>query len=264
MLTFLKLGGSLITDKKVERGFRREVMVRLAAEIASALREEPDLRLLIGHGSGSFGHFAASRHKTIEGVHTHEEWQAFAEVATVAAELNYQVAATLRKAGVPAWRIQPSASAMSRDGELIDMSVLPVQCALEHRLVPLVYGDVCLDEIRGGTITSTEKVFFYLAGQLPVDRIVLVGEVDGVLDADRQVIPQITPANIDHILDLLGGSSGVDVTGGMETKVQDMVDLARRNQNLTIRIMSGLHEGLVYRTLVNGATPGTLISHQEG
>lgn len=260
MLTFLKLGGSLITDKKVERGFRREVMERLAAEIASALQEHPDLRLLIGHGSGSFGHFVASRHKTIQGVHTPEEWQAFAEVATVAAELNYLVAGTLHKAGVPTWRIQPSASAVSHNGELIAMNLLPVQRALEHCLVPLVYGDVCLDEIRGGTITSTEKIFFYLASQLPVDRIVLLGEVQGVLDVDRQVIPQITPANLDSILDALGGSSGVDVTGGMETKVQDMLELARQNPNLTIRIMSGLQEGLVYKTLVSGATPGTLIS----
>lgn len=260
MLTFLKLGGSLITDKKVERGFRREVMMRLAAEIASALQEKPDLRLLIGHGSGSFGHFAASRHKTIEGVHTHEEWQAFAEVATVAAELNHLVADTLHKAGVPTWRIQPSASAISQNGELIEMSILPVQRALEHRLVPLVYGDVCLDAIRGGTIISTEKIFFFLASQLRVDRIVLLGEVDGVLGTDRQVIPQITPANIDSILDALGGSSGVDVTGGMETKVQDMLELARQNQHLTITIMSGLHKGLVYQTLLDNATPGTLIS----
>ncbi|MBL8155530.1 MAG: isopentenyl phosphate kinase family protein [Anaerolineae bacterium] len=260
MLTFLKLGGSLITDKKVERGFRRPVMTRLAAEIASALQESPDLRLLIGHGSGSFGHFAASRHKTIEGVHTPEEWRAFAEVATVAAELNYLVTDTLHKAGVPTWRIQPSASAISQNGEMIEMNVLPIQRALEHHLVPLVYGDVCLDEIRGGTITSTEKIFFFLANQLPVDRIILLGEVEGVLDTGHQIIPQITPENISHILDALGGSSGVDVTGGMETKVQDMLELARQNQNLTIRIMTGLHEGLVYQTLVGRVTPGTVIS----
>jgi isopentenyl phosphate kinase len=235
-------------------------MVRLAAEIASALYEKPDLHLLIGHGSGSFGHFAASRHMTIEGVHTSEEWLAFAEVATVAAELNYLVADTLNKAGVPTWRIQPSASAISRNGELIEMNVLPVRSALEHRLVPLIYGDVCLDEIRGGTIVSTEKLFFFLANHLPVDRIILLGEVEGVLDIDHQIISQITPANIDAILDALGGSSGVDVTGGMETKVQDMLELARHHQDLVIRIMSGLHEGLVYQTLVGGASPGTLIS----
>ncbi len=262
MLTFLKLGGSLITDKRVERGFRREIMMRLAAEIASALQEKPDLRLLIGHGSGSFGHFPASRHKTIEGVHSQKEWRAFAEVATVAAELNYLVADTLYRAGIPVWRIQPSASAISRNGDLIEMSVLPIQRALENNLVPLVYGDVCLDKIRGGTIISTEKIFFFLAGKLPVNRIVLLGEVEGVLDTDHQVIPKITPENIEHILDVLGGSSGVDVTGGMETKVQDMLELAQQHPNLTIRIMSGLQDDLVYHTLISSAAPGTLISYQ--
>ena len=59
MLTFVKLGGSLITDKRVENSFRAEAAARVAAEIQSALAQNPDLRLLIGHGSGSFGHVAA-------------------------------------------------------------------------------------------------------------------------------------------------------------------------------------------------------------
>lgn len=259
MYTFIKLGGSLITDKRVERSFRRDVAERIAQEIASALIEQPDLRILIGHGSGSFGHFAAARHKTAQGVQTSEQWRAFAEVATVAAELSGLVAQVLQDAGVPVWRISPSASAISRDGEIATLSLSSITTALEHALVPLVHGDVSIDEMRGGTIVSTERVFFYLAHHLPVNRILLLGEVSGVYDAEHSTIPEITPANYSDIEQLLGGSGGIDVTGGMETKVRDMLDLTLALPHLNIRIMDGRQPDLLRQTLLGNATPGTRI-----
>ncbi|MDX2160594.1 MAG: isopentenyl phosphate kinase [bacterium] len=259
MITFIKLGGSLITDKRVENSFRREAAARIAGETADALRQRPALRLLLGHGSGSFGHMAAKRYGTIQGVVTAEQWRGFAEVATVAAHLNFLVADVLAAAGVPVWRIQPSASANSRDGVLIDMALTPIRTALERGLVPLVYGDVSLDEVRGGTITSTETIFFYLAQHLPVEHILLLGEVDGVLDPSGALIRTITPSSLAAVESALGGSSGTDVTGGMETKVRDMVALVQANPGLSVRIMNGTLPGLLRETLTGTALPGTLI-----
>ena len=180
MLTFVKFGGSLITDKRVENSFRADAASRVAAEVHSALSQNADLRLLRGHGSGSFGHVAAKKYGTMQGVHTPDQWRGFVHVATVAAELNHLMAKTLDEAGVPVWRFQPSASALSSDGVLVSLALHPIRHALEHGLVPLVYGDVSLDDVRGGTIISTETVFFYLARHLRVTRIFLLGDVDGV------------------------------------------------------------------------------------
>ncbi|GAB4522225.1 MAG: isopentenyl phosphate kinase [Anaerolineae bacterium] len=257
MLTFIKLGGSLITDKRVEASFRAEVMARLAQEIAAAYTAANPL--VIGHGSGSFGHFAASRYGTMQGVATSEQWRGFAEVATVAAELNYLVAHTLHQARVPVWRFQPSASARCRDGLLYEMALYPIQQALAHGLVPLVYGDVALDDVRGGTIISTEVVLSYLADHLPVTRILLLGEVDGVYDESGVVISEIHPGNVDMYQAALGGSGGTDVTGGMLTKVHDMLTLVQRVPGLTIRILNGNIPDLLRAALVDEATPGTLI-----
>jgi isopentenyl phosphate kinase len=259
MLTFVKFGGSLITDKQVESSFRQSVASRLAAEIAQALARDSDLHLLVGHGSGSFGHFAAKEFRTIQGVQTSDEWRAFARVSVVAAELNYLVAKAFQEVGLPVWRIQPSASAVSHDGNMVSMALEPVRRALEHNLVPLVYGDVSIDDVRGGTIVSTETIFSYLAQQLPVKRILLLGEVEGVLDMGGRLIPEITDQNFDRVEAGLGASSGVDVTGGMETKVRDMLALARRVPGLIIRIMDGRQPALLERTLLGYAQPGTLI-----
>ncbi len=259
MITFVKLGGSLITDKKIENHFRPEAAGRIAVELADALHERPDLRVLVGHGSGSFGHMAARRYGTIKGVTTPEQWRGYAEVAVVAAELNYLMSKTLSRAGIPVLRMQPSASTRCHDGVIVEMALNPIRHALQHGLVPLVYGDVALDEVRGGTITSTETIFFYLAQHIPVTRVFLLGEVDGVYDQDGAVIPEITPALLPAVEAALGGSAGTDVTGGMETKVRDMVALAQSLPRLQIRIMNGQTPGLLKHALLEQDYAGTLI-----
>jgi isopentenyl phosphate kinase len=260
MLTLVKLGGSLITDKRVEKSFRRDVVMRLADEIAAARAEDPQMKLIIGHGSGSFGHFAAKRANTIAGVHSSAEWQAFAYVSNVAAELNYLVCDCLQNAGLPVWRIQPSASLLSHNGEVSSLSMRSIEAALSNSLMPVVYGDVSLDSVLGGTIISTEKIFFYLSTMLPVDRVLLLGEVSGVHDSSGEVISSITNLNFSSLFSVLGGSAGTDVTGGMETKVEDMLVMVNRFPEMTIRIFSGLTENLLHDTLLEKSYPGTLIS----
>ncbi|MDP7545201.1 MAG: hypothetical protein QGG31_05450, partial [Anaerolineales bacterium] len=55
-LVYLKLGGSLITDKHDERTPQRSTLRRLAREIVAGMEQRPHISLLIGHGAGSFGH----------------------------------------------------------------------------------------------------------------------------------------------------------------------------------------------------------------
>lgn len=258
--TFVKLGGSLITDKSTEASFRVKVMARLAAEIHAAHVRRPEQRLLLAHGSGSFGHFVAQRHQTMSGVYDEKSWRGFAEVANVAALLNHLVTDQLRLAGLPVWRLQPSASARCRAGDLVRLDDHPIREALERGIIPLVYGDVALDDERGGTIISTEQIFMYLAHHLPVQRIVLVGEFPGVLDSNENVIPVITPELLPGYADALGGSHGTDVTGGMSTKVRDMLMLAQQVQGLEIRIIDGRQAGLLRDVLTEeNMSAGTLI-----
>lgn len=114
--------------------------------------------------------------------------------------------------------------------------------------------------MRGGTIISTETVFAYLAAQLRPTQILLLGEVEGVYDAQGQIIPHITPHNFPQVAAALGGSHGADVTGGMASKVRDMLDLAQKVPNLHVRIVGGTRTGQLESILRGGFTGGTLIS----
>jgi isopentenyl phosphate kinase len=258
---FLKLGGSLITDKTAHETARMVVLERLAAEIKRGLEVRSDLTLLIGHGSGSFGHVAAAKHGTRQGVHGSEDWLGFAEVSSAAARLNTLVREALIKAGVPAVTFQPSASAICEDGQISTMSIPQIRTALHQGLVPLVYGDVAIDRVRGGTIISTEEILAFIAQELRPREILLAGETEGVLNGEGHLVPVIHKSTIGSVRQSLGGSRGTDVTGGMATKVEDMVNLVESLPSLRIRIFSGMIEGAVEKCLTDPkAELGTLIT----
>jgi isopentenyl phosphate kinase len=266
-LVFVKLGGSVITDKARAETARPDLIARLASEVAAAREQEPGLCLVLGHGSGSFGHVVARRYGTREGVHGAEAWRGFAEVATVAARLNRIVVDAFQGAGVPVWSLQPSASADCLDGKLASMDLAPVRQALAHGLVPVLYGDVALDRSQGGTIISTEEIFSYLARHLQPDRMILVGTVDGVFEADPRRKPsakrirEISAANWTSVRALLGGSYGTDVTGGMLAKVEEMVGLTRQMPDLSVQLISGEQVDALKLALLRstGVPAGTII-----
>ena len=259
-LIFLKLGGSLITDKTEFESIRVDVLARVAAEVAAALQADPGLRLVLGHGSGSFGHVHASTHGTRAGVSSAAQWRGFVEVSDSALRLNRAVIAALLQAGVPAISLSPSASAVVTDGQIESMAIEPIQAALTAGLVPVIHGDVAFDTVRGGTILSTEEVMTYLAPHLQPTQLLLAGEVPGVYDLEKNVIPHISDGNFEEIKIALGGSRGADVTGGMATKVRDMLALSSRLNGLEITIFSGLNAGNIETMLARSASLGTIIS----
>jgi len=261
-MIFLKLGGSAITDKTRESTAHTDVIRKIAQQVKQARGAQPALSILLGHGSGSFGHFAAKKFGYAEP----DNWRAYAETGAAAARLNRSVNDIFLAEGVPVVTMQPSASARCRNGELIDLAVEPIRVALEHGLLPLVYGDVAFDDVRGRTIISTETQFAYLASILKPTRIILAGMVEGVYTGDpmqdpgAQLIRAITPATFPQIESQLRGSHGYDVTGGMIAKVESMVALVQRMPTVRVHIVSALREGVIERALTQADfSEGTMI-----
>lgn len=275
-LIFLKLGGSLITDKTQPYTPKLDVIEDAALQIATALQTHPDLRLVLGHGSGSFGHVAASEYRTRAGVFiptppqiSQERdatkdvyWKGFAEVWYQASALNRFVMKALRKVNLPAVALPPSANVIASDGKVSLWETSAISMALAAGLVPVIYGDVTFDEVRGGTILSTEDLFGHLARAFNPDSILLAGLEAAVWEdfpARTRKVETITPATFGMVAENIEKSAGVDVTGGMRSKVTQMLDLVRQNPLLKIQIFSGAEPGNIVRALT-GETLGTWIA----
>lgn len=259
MTTLIKLGGSLITDKSEAKSFRSDIVRQVARQIARIRNTDAQQRIVLGHGSGSFGHFEARKHGTAEGVRTDQERLGFAQVGAVAAELSMLVLKELIAAGLPAMRFQPSSTIISRKRQIISFESKALSLALDKRLVPLIHGDIALDEAANGTIVSTESIFSHLVSPLQVQRIILLGEVAGVYDSGGELIPAITPSSFVGARSALAGSDGVDVTGGMRQKVETMVAIVREHPALEVTIADGRSDGVLLDLLVNRRRIGTRI-----
>src|SRR5690242_13549426 len=138
MLTFVKFGGSVITDKTGQEAPDLPLIRRLAAEVRAAL----DLagaryRLIVGHGSGSFGHTYAQRYGIHHGLAPGADWVGFAETAAAALRLNRIVVDELLAANIPAIAFQPSATLLSRGGQLVAWDTAAIGRALDRRLIPV-------------------------------------------------------------------------------------------------------------------------------
>lgn len=260
-IIFLKLGGSLITDKDTPYTPRIDKLNELALEIKTALDSNPGLLLILGHGSGSFGHTAAKKHGTRNGVQTKEQWHGFAEVKFQAAELTRHVIESLMNAGLPAISIHPSSSMVSDNRKVIHHNIVAIRKALGVRLLPVVHGDVAFDESLGGTILSTEDVFAFLAEQFSPTRILLAGIEAGVwadFPARTKLVKQIQLSDYEKMRAGIVGSASTDVTGGMKAKVEEMLELVKKNKGLSVQIFSAEEKGFLTRAL-NGENVGTLL-----
>ncbi len=277
---FLKLGGSLITDKDKPYTPRLDKLKDLALEIKTVLDSSPELVLILGHGSGSFGHTAAKKYGTRDGAPLaptersphflrkwgeteggKNYWKGFAEVRFQAAELTRYVMQTLLEADVPALPFSPSASMVSTQRKVTAHNLLAMRKALEAHLLPVVHGDVAFDEALGGTILSTEDVFAFLAEHLPPTRILLAGIEAGVwadFPARTRLVKEIQLSDYEKMKAGIGGSASTDVTGGMKAKVEEMFGLIQKNKGLTVQIFSAEEGGLLTRAL-QGENVGTLL-----
>ena len=266
-VTLVKLGGSLITDKRRPGAARLEVIERLAGEVA---RAAPRLsgRLVVGHGAGSFGHAPAARWQLAGGL-VGRGGPASAQLAGVTAtqdevaKLHRMVIAALRAEGAPAFSLAPSSFLVTVGGRPVAMQLEPLLGALAAGLLPVIYGDVTVDRRQGVAIASTETVFRALAGALlrrgrAAERALWLGETAGILDAAGLLIPLVTPGRARAARRAVGAAAGTDVTGGMRHRLDAALALARRG--VPSLIADGRVPGLLERALAGEAVPGTVVS----
>jgi isopentenyl phosphate kinase len=244
----VKMGGSLITDKKRSGVARIAAIRRLAREIATLAANPRAPRLLIGHGSGSFGHPAAARGGLVAGADARKAFDAIVNTQRRASDLHRLVVGALLEAGARPFSFAPSSFLQAEDGHVAGRFVDPVFTALDRGLLPVVYGDVVLDATRGAIVLSTEALFLILAQEAArrnrkVARAVWLGETDGVNGGDGSTIARMTASKASRTSRRVTGASGTDVTGGMA---------------LRLRAVGVLAKAGIESALVDGRKPGAL------
>ena len=258
-LVMVKLGGSLITDKRGESAARHDVIERLAKEIAAALPRMRE-KLVVGHGSGSFGHAAAARHGIGRGPVAAGSQAGVSETAHQAARLHRMVLGSLLDAGAAPFSWSPGSAMVMRSGRPVSAAVGPLAGALERGLLPVTYGDVVTDLEWGAAICSTEQALRALHSRLKrrgyrVRRALWMGVTAGIYDDGGEPIPWIDRRNYQDVRRGIGATEGTDVTGGMLLRLETVRWFQRRG--VESWIVDGRIPGLLEAGLLGEDLPGT-------
>lgn len=252
-LLCIKLGGSVITDKKIPYSIRTTIVKNIAAELKKIKKP-----LLICHGSGSFGHTSAQKYG---GKHGYSSQLGIATVARDAMAINKAMIDIFIDAGLPAVSFRPQSFLLAENGRLKESFLSSLYEALAHGLIPVVYGDVIWDTKWKSTIFSGETTLHILCGYLKkfyeITRIIEFCDVDGVLDVHNHEIPQITTKNWNEVKKHIFEDGTTDITGGMKHKVERA--LTSIQLGIQTIITNGNKRECVKKAL-NGHAVGTTIT----
>jgi len=263
-LYLIKLGGSLITDKSKPYSARIDVIKRLAKEIKNSLKK--GMKIILGHGGGSFPHVSASKYQTYKGFIDKDSKYGMSVVHYDAAKLNMIVVEEFLNAGLKIFPLQTSSIAIAKRSKIIDMYVKPIEKLLEFNIIPVLYGDVGIDLEQGCCILSTEEIFRYLAVSLRKyyePFIVMCGIVDGLYDKDPLKYPDakfieiVNKDNINIVRGYLSSSYWIDVTGGMKHKIETLYKLTEYGINSIL--INCLKDGNLEKFLKGYKVKGTFI-----
>ena len=258
----MKIGGSVISEKNPDRladfplaiaeikrrgeeYMRLDEIARVGREIKEAM-DEGGFQLILVNGAGPFGHLLVKKKRPDEEVRASVRFQ------------NERFVSELRDCGLDVVPIPPSESCVFAD-ERFDIDYLweIAQMLLEEGKTPSTYGDV----LEGGKIISGDDLVVLLANFWKADKIIVATDVDGVYTKDPK-----TNAEANFIKQLRVADAGtkpeyslnsIDVTGGMQSKVEKLKRAAR--EGIKCQIINGTKPGNIKAALLGDEGFGTSI-----
>jgi isopentenyl phosphate kinase len=258
-LAVLKLGGSAITHKDKLKTPNLAAMRRLGREVAEAQVKH----LILVHGGGSYGHPLAKLHAIKEGYRVPAQVAGFAETHQAMMELNKLVVDTLVSCGVAAFSVSPSSFIITKGGRIRTLDAAVLTHLLELGCVPVLFGDAVVDENIGFTILSGDQLVAAVATRFKASKVVIGVDVAGVhtldpkSDSTATPIPRIKLQGLKAILNSVEGAKTTDVTGGMVSKIRELMPAI--NAGIPAVIVNAAEEGNVYKALKGEDVVGTKI-----
>ena len=228
----VKLGGACLTNKDSFETFDSDGIAACARHVSEAFAQRP---VVVCHGAGSFGHF----HATEYGLKTGGGWLEGGEAAQRARKgmvlcrasvrrLNHAVVTALHEAGLPAIEVDLFPFLKAKAREIVDCDWRPVDAAIAQGLLPVIHGDVFLDELHGCTIVGGDKLLRHLAEYAKPQLCAFITDVNGVYDKppksdeDARLLEELVVGVKGELLSTYSAGQPLpqDVTGGIADKVQ--------------------------------------------
>ena len=245
-LFVIKLGGSVITNKGVPLSPSLENIRLIASELSATASSMSNLKTILIHGGGSFGHYYAKKFGlgTTVGKYSAE---GVARTSGAMIKLHSILLDELCDSGffcrtiLPTELYRPGASGI--DSGAVDR----IEEIFANGLFPITFGFVNLTN-SGAYIISGDKIAVDLASALHVTRTLFVMDVDGVYPSPKlkgDILPELFREN----LRISSSVKKLDVTGGIRAKITAGFELA--DLGADVYFLNGAKPGRLRKALTN-------------
>ena len=254
----IKLGGSAITNKEAFFKPRIDVIRNVARELKSFIQKGNSEGIILIHGGGSFGHPLAKKYSLKSGLQGLRSMIGASETVDAMRVLNMIITRVMRNYGLPVFPMQSSAIFLKRNQDVIFFEKRVVEKVLEKGFIPILWGDVVIDEYKGVDIISGDEIILELSKHFFLEKVIFGTNVKGVYqDMRRGIIYEVvTPDQFDIVLKSVSKTTVNDVTGGMRGKLEIAFSLARRG--VKVYILDITKRGTLLKALLDERV-GTII-----
>jgi isopentenyl phosphate kinase len=132
--------------------------------------------------------------------------------------------------------------------------------------IPVLYGDAVFDTELGFTILSGDQLVSFLAVRFNAKNILIGVDVDGLYDADpkknaeAKMFDRLTLDELKNVKGLIGGSTAYDVTGGMSSKIAELMPAVEHG--IPVLIFNAAKPKYIYKVLKGDRVKGTVIEKE--
>lgn len=242
----IKIGGSLITYKNGYCSPNLSKIQEYAKVIKTISR---DNNFIIVLGGGSFGNAVPFKYN-IRNKYSSNIID-IAEMTTKMFEWVTIFSNNLRENNIPAYPFQASSLILSTKNAIESTYFEVLSEVTEHGMIPVISGDLVFGRQNNDFhIFSSDYIPLALRRKFSIERFISLTDVDGLKKSldDEGIIEEINDKNYKNLYNFAEKSNSQDFTGGMETKIKSLLNLAHNNIDCFI---------------VNGKEPENLLNFYE-
>lgn len=259
----VKLGGAFFTDKLVAGKVHSDRVQRFCQNLARLMqtRLKPQgLSLILVSGGGSVGHHAAKRYGVDRGLPDCDVSNVF-QMSEAMLKMKADMCRAFAAQNCPAFPLQEAALLyVDRHGD-ISVNPEPLLHCLDLGILPILSGGFVFDALRGVRPLNGDALVSALVTLpgLHVQRAVFLSGENGLLDEAGETVPSLTVKDKTAAKRLVRRfeDSGLDVTGGMLTKLECCFDMAECGIDVRILAGAGLSEDDLSDAILGRSAHGT-------
>tara|TARA_B100000579_G_scaffold137079_1_gene111201 strand:+ start:7374 stop:8153 length:780 start_codon:yes stop_codon:yes gene_type:complete len=228
-LIIMKLGGSLITNKKSEKPECYKNIMRKIANIVSI----SDKKIIIVHGAGSYGHPIVKKYNIDKGIDgTVNQKEAILKARAQLIELNEIFCKEIKNAGRDCVSVIPSKTmSINNDGKLQDFPKDKFDDILSRGKIAITFGDIVNNKNKNVGVLSGDTLLLKLAQLYKPKRAFFImdypGVVKGNLNSNNiEIYDEINSDFISNI-SIHSEKNRPDVTGGLLNKIRCALEISK-------------------------------------